>query len=356
MKKGPQKGGRLRRWFLATFLFLAVAYPVALIVIAIALRQVGDDWWVTSVGLYLPRVGFALPLPFIALVLVLFRRWRLLALQVVSLWLVLFPLMGLSLSWRSYPADGEATFRILTFNVDSANGGSREIVDEVISHSPDIVFMQELPDWRVSQVKPLLAPLYSHIVASDQFLVASKFPIVSNDSPPGIPFFGRLRSPRFMRFVLETPLGRTTIYNLHTVSPRGGFMKLRGAGLRREILSGRFVQGVASEEIEGTAALRALQVEAVSKMASRESGRVMIVGDANLPTLSGVRARYLGRFHDAFAEAGLGFGYTFPSKWPWMRIDLLLASDQLKFLRAEVGRGRASDHVCVFGDVVQRKP
>jgi len=191
--------------------------------------------------------------------------------------------------------------------------------------------------------------------ADDQFLVASKFRIVSNDSPPPIPFFGRERSPRFRRFVVDTPLGAVTFYSLHTVSPRGGFYNLRGQGLRREILSGRlFSGGAAKPEIRGTAALRMLQVKAMAQLARAEKGPVMIVGDGNLPTLSDARARYLGDFHDGFAEAGLGFGYSYPSTFPWMRIDMLLSNDQLAFKRVEVGRGRASDHLCVFGDVVRR--
>jgi hypothetical protein len=81
----------------------------------------------------------------------------------------------------------------------------------------------------------------------------------------------------------------------------------------------------------------------------------MIVGDGNLPLQSPVRSRFLGDFHDGFAEAGLGFGYSYPAKLPFMRIDMLLSNDELAFKRVEVGRGRASDHLCVFGDVVRRR-
>src|SRR4051812_7884499 len=86
---------------------LGVGYPLALLLLVLLLRLVGDDWWVTSVALYLPPLGFALPLPFVALALLLAQRWRLLAAQLVSVWLLLFPLMGLALSWRSYPSQSE---------------------------------------------------------------------------------------------------------------------------------------------------------------------------------------------------------------------------------------------------------
>jgi vancomycin resistance protein VanJ len=354
MQRRQTKGGSLRRWLRMSLGVLAVAYPAGLVCLIVALRFVGDAWWATSVALYLPRVAFALPLPLIVIALAVTRRARLLGLQVISLWLVLFPLLGLTLSWRSYPADGEATFRVLTYNVNSGSGGFRALADQIFAHSPDLVFLQELPHWRAEEMKAQLAANFPHIVADDQFLLASKFRVVSMEAPPRIPFYGQNRSPRFMRYVVETPLGPITVYNLHTVSPRGAFYRLRGQGLRREILSGRLFTGEAAPEILGTAALRMLQVKAMAEMARREQGPVLIVGDSNLPTLSAARARNLADFHDGFAEAGLGFGFSYPTKLPWMRIDLLLSNDQLAFKRVEVGCGRASDHLCVFGDVVAR--
>ena len=43
----------------------AVAYPLALVAVILAFRYVGERWWVTLAAMYLPRLGFALPLPFI---------------------------------------------------------------------------------------------------------------------------------------------------------------------------------------------------------------------------------------------------------------------------------------------------
>ena len=209
MRVGPKNSGRLRRGLRAAIAVLAVGYPTALVCVILALRLLGDDWWVTSVALYLPMLGFALPLPFIVLLLALGRRWRLLWLQLVSLWLLLFPLLGLVVSWRSYPGDGEPSFRVLSYNVDSGNGGFRPLADEMLSHSPDIVFLQELPHWRVEEMTAQLRPIFPNILAIDQFMVASKFPIISSDMPPRIPFYGQLRSPRYARLVVATPLGIT---------------------------------------------------------------------------------------------------------------------------------------------------
>src|SRR5215831_19129275 len=90
------------RWGWALRL-LAVSYVALLVVVVLALRLVGERWWVTDIGLYLPRVGFALPLPPIAFAAAVTRRWRLLATQAVAGGLLAFPIMGLHLG---FPAPG----------------------------------------------------------------------------------------------------------------------------------------------------------------------------------------------------------------------------------------------------------
>jgi len=62
---------------------------------------------------------------------------------------------------------------------------------------------------------------------------------------------------------------------------------------------------------------------------------VLIAGDTNLPGLSWALATLLGDYHDAFDEAGRGFGYTYPA-WhrSWLRIDRVLGGPRLRFLSA----------------------
>jgi hypothetical protein len=155
-----------------------------------------------------------------------------------------------------------------------------------------------------------------------------------------------------MRVVIDTSLGRITFFHVHTVSPRGGFYQLRGNGFRREIASGRLLSGEHADGVQDLAELRELQIKTMAGMAEREQGPVVILGDTNLPTLSPIRHTYLSRFRDGFAEAGIGFGYTYPSKVPWMRIDLMLSSPHLAFTSFGIGKTRVSDHRCIFAELV----
>jgi endonuclease/exonuclease/phosphatase family metal-dependent hydrolase len=68
-------------------------------------------------------------------------------------------------------------------------------------------------------------------------------------------------------------------------------------------------------------------------------------------------ARYLSRYKDGFAQASWGFGYTFPAdKTPWMRIDRVMVSDELRVVGFEVGKSTLSDHRCVVADLQRAKP
>jgi endonuclease/exonuclease/phosphatase family metal-dependent hydrolase len=157
--------------------------------------------------------------------------------------------------------------------------------------------------------------------------------------------------------VIETPLGAIAFYVMHPESPRRGFYALRGNGLRREILSGQGFPDDSEDVVADNSGLRAMQVADVASAARQEKRPVVIAGDTNLPELSYVLHRYLGGFQDGFAKAGWGFGYTFPTgrRGPWMRIDRILASDELHFVHFEVGHSLASDHECVVADL-QRAP
>jgi endonuclease/exonuclease/phosphatase family metal-dependent hydrolase len=88
-------------------------------------------------------------------------------------------------------------------------------------------------------------------------------------------------------------------------------------------------------------------------MARRETVPVIIAGDTNLPQLSATLRNFEG-FQDGFAEAGVGFGYTFPTRRPWMRLDRIYASQQLRFLSFRIGSDAASDHLCVVADIEAR--
>jgi vancomycin resistance protein VanJ len=333
----------------------ATMYPIALLGVTAAFRYLGERWWVTGVWLYLPRVLLAAPLPIIVVALVAAGPRRVLWTQVVASLLLLFPLMGFVVPWPIVRNRDAPVVRILSYNVDSVLGGAGNLVEEVERHSPDIVLLQEVVD-----SEPLLAALrarYPTVNAEGQFLIASKYPVLSTTAPEKIPYDGRMRSPRFVQQVLDTPLGRIVLYHVHPISPRETFNAIRQQGLKRQLVTGRLFSRTNAAIVQENFGLRSLQVQAFAEAARRESDPVVIAGDTNLPGLSFVLHRELSGYQDGFAKAGWGFGYTFPTtRRPWMRIDRVFASEELRFVRFEVGRALASDHRCVVADLQRRDP
>jgi endonuclease/exonuclease/phosphatase (EEP) superfamily protein YafD len=336
---------------------VGILYPAALLAIALALRYKGEGWWMTTIGLYLPRIVLAAPLPFVLLALYALRVRRWLWSQLASALLLLFPLMGFVLPWPHWADAGQPKLRVLSYNINSGYGGADAVFAEIEKYSPDLVLLQETG--RTDDLEKLLRTRYETVDIYGEFVLATHYPILSKYEPGLLPFYGRMRSSRYVQRILDTPLGHLAVYNVHPTSPRQDFGALRGPrGLRREISSGHLFSGSSASVILDNASIRGRQVDAFSYDSAHETEPVVIAGDTNLPGLSRIFARYLSGYQDGFGSAGWGFGYTYPSDEhrpvPWMRIDRILASDQLRFVKFEVGESRASDHRCVVADLQRR--
>lgn len=338
----------------------AVGYLVALVLASLAFRLIGERWWLTAAALYLPRLGFAVPLPFVALMVLFTRRGRrwLLATQAVAVVLLLFPLMGLvvglHLPGHSRAHAGAFRLRVMSYNVDETEYGTEGILRQVRAARPDVLLLQEIFPRSANGIKALQAGLTDYNFRADsQFIVASRFPLADVYLPPEIPHRGKMRSPRWLRYRLATPGGPIDVFNLHPISPRKSLDELRGHGLERQILTGAILSSAAADDIIANASLRVAQVSTMAAEASGDAGPVIIAGDTNLPGLSWAFGHWLGGFQDAFVEAGAGFGYTFPAapRHPWMRIDRVLANGRFRVVDCFVSRIHASEHLAVIADL-----
>ncbi len=67
----PRSPSRTARWPRRAVTALAALYPVLLLATIAAFRFVGERWWVTAVGLYVPRAAFLAPLPLLLFALLI---------------------------------------------------------------------------------------------------------------------------------------------------------------------------------------------------------------------------------------------------------------------------------------------
>jgi endonuclease/exonuclease/phosphatase (EEP) superfamily protein YafD len=315
---------------------------------------VGERWWLTAVLLYLPRIGFGLPLPVLALaLLVRGPRWLLVS-QLAAAALLVFPLMGLRLHGAGTPTAGAVHLRVATLNSGTGRQGPEPILTVLHETEADVILLQETEHTQEEALKAGLAGYSVRIFG--QFLLASRFPIQEVFEPPRVMHDGTPRSPRFVRYRVGTPAGVVQIYNVHPISPRDALAEVRGEGLAREVESGRLLSGAASSKVMDNTDLRLEQLEEIADDARQSTAPVIIAGDTNLPTLSWALERWFGDFQDGFSERGSGFGNTFPApKHPWMRIDRVLADQHFRVLDFRVMNDgdakRASDHFAVVADL-----
>jgi endonuclease/exonuclease/phosphatase family metal-dependent hydrolase len=334
------------RKFRRAIVAAAVLYPVALAALILALRFIGEGWCVTTVALYLPRLVFSVPLPFIVVGLVACSARRWLWTQSISALLFCFPLMGLVVP-VSRAADSQApTVRVLSYNIDKAHGGAENLAEEVRRFSPDVVVMQEI-HLAGEELTRVFQSAYSTVEASGQFFVASRFPILSSVDAEPLPIrYDGLR--HYHAYVLDTPIGHLRLLDVRPTSPSGVWGNLRSRGLARENLS------AALRELAWNSELRELEARTIAEAAMDSAEPVVIAGDTNLPGLSRIFGRHLSPFHDVFVEAGSGFGYTYPSgRGPYLRIDRILTGHGLKPVRFQLGTSTVSDHLCVVGDIAR---
>lgn len=351
------KSGRVA----SVFRVCAWAYLLLLVAVALTFRFVGERVWFLVPLLYLPRVLFLLPLAATIPAALYAGPRSVVVAQVVALLVGLFPMMGLELhlaAFRAVPPEVKK-IRVLSYNVFFGRKGCGVILDEVASHAPDVIALQATGNRCKREVAARFPDF--HLQPDFDFILASRFPIL--DAFKGDLLPGALPS-QWWRYTLDTPLGAIDLFNVHPFSPRPGFEALRGEGLKNELRDQLADPHVphGRAEVDANTATREEQLVRITAAAAASKNPVIIAGDTNLPALSRLYAKYLdsgrGRWRDGFAQVGAGFGYTFPAQgsrhqMPWMRLDRIFASRELRFLHVEVGGKGASDHCPVIADLTR---
>jgi vancomycin resistance protein VanJ len=315
------------------------------------LRVIGERWWPCTAALYFPRIVFAMPAVLVAGALLLTRRWRiLLLLTPLCVALQLFPIMGLSLgSVRPRPAAAGPSLRLLSFNIDKAKNRAA-VVATIAAARADVVVLQE---WSTHAELAVAAALPGfHRAGTGQFAVFSRYPVSVTPTPAIDELPDTPDGKSAAAFLLESPWGPTTLLNVHPRSPRRGFEHCRRDGFMAELSHGRLCSPEGAAMLIEDAGARERQADAIARLAEQSLLPVILAGDTNLPGLSRIHARTLGRFDDAFSQAASGFGYTYPSARPWMRLDRIMGLG-LRFRDFTVIAGPASDHLAIMVEIMR---
>lgn len=305
---------------------LRVALVIQLVgvVASIGLLTLGERTHPSFFALYVPRHPLLVASACAMVASIALKRRGLIASQLVVLLVVLFPVMGMRVTSPAAPKSAERTVRLATYNVFFGKAGRPQLLDELASMPADIIVLQAGYDSLRDRLRERFP---DRTVRMDgELAIVTRFPVLDVDVPPVLP--GDVK-PMFVAYLLRTPDGPVRVFVTHPFSPRNALVDR-------------------DEAWNVDVARREAQVAALVAAARKPGPPFVIAGDTNLPTWSAIARREFAGLDDAFEQAGLGFGYTFPAKRPWMRIDRVLAGPGIRFTSARVGPKGASDHRPLF--------
>ena len=98
--------------------------------------------------------------------------------------------------------------------------------------------------------------------------------------------------------------------------------------------------------------LRRSQIAAIlSELPEAANVPILVGGDFNAPADDAIFREFPGEFHDAFRQAGRGWGDTILNQVPLQRIDQIWIGPGLQAMNAGAMRTKSSDHRLVWADV-----
>ena len=338
MRRGKTGGNRIALWIRR----LAAVNAVSLVVIYLLAEFIAERTWLTTLFAYAPPLLYVLPTLPLALLALIWRdkvTFYLLAFTgVFGLFFILGFRLPLTLSPpnAALPAD---TLRVLAFNIQCGEAGIDRIAAVARQAAPDVISFEEIHGFG-GGVDPLpglerALPEYRFIRRAD-VAIASRLPIQSVRIHP-------LMSGEGYRVAVETTLlfrGRkVTVVGVHLAT-----------AATPESLSETPWRGVPGY-LRRTAAVRRAQIATLETVLRPITAPLILCGDFNTPPRGVLYGRLTARYQDAFARRGVGFGWSFPTVLPLLRIDYVFTTNGAEAVNAFVVNARASDHLPFVADV-----
>jgi endonuclease/exonuclease/phosphatase family metal-dependent hydrolase len=237
----------------------------------------------------------------------------------------------------------------------NAKYGKRDITaltNDILWNNPNVVLLQDAEH-------SLDGPLGNffrewNVRSFGQYVIASKLPL-SEVQIRTISFPGENHYCLRCELLMGTAV--ITVYNVHLETPRQGLNAFRAVKGKPSYLP------QAVQRFENNVESRLIQARTLSDYINKDQGPVIVAGDLNSPdaSLACAMLRNAG-LHDAFAEGGKGYGYTYGHfllqhrlpwlHFPWMRIDHMMTSSHFLSSSCWTGTAKASEHQPVIADLI----
>ena len=364
-------------FFFRTLFFIADFALVAACAAGLAAGRLHPDafWWAGFPATFLPFLGLALTAALPLVLVFLPKRRVLTALHVIVLALVFLRFQdGLRRSLRDGPAPADDDLTLMTINVprypenEAANRATTALVAAV---DPDAIAIQESHIWASADAPTRLRGHVKFSTVIDSLAYRSPIPTIG----PAHGRWTRWRMPFVTRFPIddqeEFELHHPTIPSDVAYFTRTAFrwqgrpavhynLHLYTYGERkpwRDDTEIRWFDPDYWQPYVRTAResyhVRAWQAEQIRARIERETLPVVISGDFNA-TRHNWAYRHIARgFQDVFVEQGEGWGATYHSERPLVRIDHILVGPEWEVVHAYVPPSTEiiSDHRALVGRI-----
>lgn len=301
--------------------------------------------WLFSLAQYAPYPVFLLP-SIGAIVVAAFSGRGALLSAIASMLLIVTYAMGLSV--HVSPAERH-DLRVMTFNIKDyitlqRRYGADTLAREIARHDPDVLLLQDARTHGDTENDAVWGRIFDgrEAYTFGQYVIASRLPM--RECRTGWISF-RDEPHSYASCIVRVRETDIEVMTVHFTTPRFGLAATRAnpiAGFRE------WRQNVDD---------RMTQARTLAADVSRRTRPLIVGGDFNAPAHSLViRTLEDAGLSDAFSASGFGYGYTWGhslrTRFPFLRIDHILASDELTPVDTNIGLASGSAHLPVIADYV----
>lgn len=329
---------------------ISIGYLALMLMIWLLISFYSEDWWISAIFLYLPRLPYLVPAAILLCASLWFCR-KIALVNLATIAFILFPLMGFAIPVNhllSEPVEGEE-LRIVSCNVQRYQPSFASVLQEIAWKKPDLIALQEAPD-----TPPMIQDYFKdwYTIEFDEYWVGSKYPIKLVKTCKTAAF------DRISAIAVEVsmPTEKIMLFNVHQTTARAGMTELDVSSL---------FSGEGQAFLDNYIFLRTDEAMATREFIQNLNPEIprIIVGDFNAPSESSVYQNAWGDLTNCFDTAGWGYGYTSPVKkhnlWldntPWMKIDHILTGNRWEVKESAVGKSSGSDHHMVSAGLILKK-
>jgi vancomycin resistance protein VanJ len=317
------------------------AYHIGLVGYLICKQAHRDDWWP------LRLLDVFAPLHFLPLLLTLpltalhGRPTDLILPALLIWWAVCRYLLPVLATKRHVLPAAEPDVRVLTFNILRLNPHVPSLVRFLQQVDADVIVLQEVvsPVAR-AYLSQTLADAYPYMAAARQDqMILSRHAIIAQetltlDASEGEARAYALMRQQVLRVSVRVGAHVLAVYAVHLPTPiHPNIMRLY---LNHHPI---FSQTIPRFVLGYDERVRNAQLRGLMAVLGHERQPFLVVGDFNTSAYSPIYRELSQTMHDAFAQAGCGFGMTWPNSLympPLLRLDYIWHSADLHTLTADV--------------------